>query len=138
METRTYSTGPYDADFDDPDLGGSFGEPTQDERTMALVAHLSALSGFVVPFGNIAGPLVVWLVKRDESAFVADQAKEALNFQITMTLAVIVSVVLVFLLIGIPLLIVLGLAALVLPIVGGIRANEGRRYRYPFTIRLVS
>ena len=138
MDTRTYSTGPYDADFDDPALGDPFGEPTQDERTMALVAHLSALSGFVVPFGNIAGPLVVWLVKRDESVFVADQAKEALNFQITMTLAVIVSVVLVFLLIGIPLLIVLGLAALVLPIVGGIRANEGRRYRYPFTIRLVS
>ncbi|MEM1115538.1 MAG: DUF4870 domain-containing protein [Bacteroidota bacterium] len=137
METPTYSTGPYDADFDDPRFD-TFGEPDQDERTWGLIAHLSALSGFVIPFGNILGPLVVWLTKRDQSAFVADQAKEALNFQITLSIAVVLGVVLIFVLIGIPILMILGLAALVMPIIAGIRANEGRRYRYPLTLRLVS
>lgn len=137
METRTYSTGPYDSDFDDLSFDSSFGEPDQDERTWGLAAHLSGFAGLVIPFGNIAGPLVVWLTKRDQSAFVADQAKEALNFQITLTIAFVVAALLSIILIGIPILIALAIAWLVLPVVGGIRANEGQRYRYPFTTRLV-
>lgn len=137
MDPRTLNTGPYDSDFDDPLLANEAYDLTQDERTMGLLAHLSAFAGVVIPFGNIGGPLLVWLLKRDQSAFVADQAREALNFQITATLAMIVSFVLMFVLIGIPMLIVVTLAWLVLTIVGGVRANEGRRYRYPFTLRLV-
>ena len=133
MDPRTTRTGPYDADFDGDLLG-----PDKDERTWAMIAHLSAFATFVLPsFGQIVGPLVVWLVKRDSSAFVADQAKEALNFQITATLAFVAAGILVFVLVGIPLLIVLGLAWLVLTVVAGVRANEGVRYRYPFTLRLV-
>ena len=133
MEPRTIKTGPYDSDFD-----GDLLTPNKDERTWAMIAHLSAFATFVLPsFGQIVGPLVVWLVKRDGSAFVADQAKEALNFQITATLAFVVAGVLVFLLVGIPLLIVLGLGWLVLTVVAGVRANEGVRYRYPFTVRFV-
>lgn len=138
MEPRPYDTGPYDSDFDGPEFDDMLDAPTQDERTMGLVAHLSAFAGLVIPFGNIAGPLIVWLLKRDQSAFVADQAREALNFQITASIGFIVAGILSFVLIGIPLLIALAIAWLVLPVMAGVRANEGRRYRYPFTIRLVS
>ena len=138
MEPRTINTGPYDSEFDDPrfddlDLGGT----TKDDRTWGMLAHLSALSGFVVPFGNILGPLVVWLAKRDGSAFVDDQGKEALNFQITVMIAAVVSGILVLVLVGILMLVVVGVAWLVLSIVAGVKANEGQRYRYPLTLRLV-
>lgn len=102
-----------------------------------MFAHLSALAGFLIPFGNILGPLVVWLVKKDTMPFVDDQAKESLNFQITVTIAVIISIALIVLLIGIPLLFVIGLVALVLTIIAGIKANEGVTYRYPFALRLI-
>ena len=137
MDTQTINTGPYDSDFDEPVYDGL--GPSKDERTWAMIAHLSAFAAFVLPsFGQIVGPLVVWLVKRDESSFVVDQAKEALNFQITSTIAFAVAGVLVFLLVGIPLLIVFGAGWLVLTVVAGVRANEGVRYRYPFSLRLVS
>ncbi|MGG6237835.1 DUF4870 domain-containing protein [Nodosilinea sp. AN01ver1] len=108
-----------------------------ESRMWAMLAHLSALSGFVIPFGNIVGPLIVWLVKRNEMAFVADQGKEALNFNISMTIYMLVSGVLIFVLIGIPLIIVLGIAWLVLTILAAIKANEGVAYRYPLILRLV-
>jgi uncharacterized Tic20 family protein len=108
-----------------------------ESRMWAMLAHLSALSGFVIPFGNIIGPLIIWLVKRDEMSFVADQGKEALNFNISMTIYMMVSGVLVFVLIGIPLLIVLAIAWLVLAILAAVKANEGMAYRYPLIMRLV-
>jgi hypothetical protein len=117
--------------------GPSTGTPTSEERNWAMAAHFSSLSGLIIPFGNALGPLVVWLVKREQSAFVADQAKEALNFNITVLLAALVAIVLAFVIIGIPLLIVIGLGWLVLTIVAGIKANEGATYRYPLTVRFV-
>ena len=128
MESRTINTGPYDSDFDDPRFDGpDYGGLSKDDRTWAMLAHLSALAGFVIPFGNVLGPLVIWLVKREGSAFVDDQGREALNFQITVTIAAIVSIILM----------VVGLAWLILSIVAGVKANEGERYRYPFTLRLI-
>lgn len=103
-----------------------------------MLAHLSALSGFIIPFGSILGPLIIWLIKRDEMSFVNDQAKEALNFNISMTIYMLVSLVLVFVVIGIPLMIVLGIAWLVLAILAAVKANEGVAYRYPLTLRLVN
>ena|SRR5687767_8686975 len=111
---------------------------TQDERTWAMLAHLSAFLGLVVPLGFIIAPLVVWLVKRDQSAFVADQAKEALNFNITMGIAALVCLLLMIILIGVLLLIALGVYWVVLTIVAAIKANEGNAYRYPFTLRLIT
>ena len=111
---------------------------SSDERTFAMLGHLSAFAGLVVPFGNVLGPLAVWLAKRDASDFVADHALESLNFQITMTIASLVAVVLCFVLIGFVLLPVLGIAWLVLTISAGLKANDGKRYAYPFTLRLVS
>lgn len=131
-----------DSEFDDPHFEqrygrNDFGTPSQEDRTGALLAHLSAFAGFVVPFGHIGGPLVMWLIKKDSSPFVADQALEALNFQITFTIAMLISIVLIFVLVGILTTAVLGVAWLVLIVVAAVKANEGTRYRYPFTLRLV-
>jgi len=111
--------------------------PTQDEKTWGMLAHLTAFSGFLVPLGSVIGPLVVWLVKRDQSAFVADQGKEALNFNISVLLAALICGVLVFILVGILLGVALFIFWLAMTIVAAIKANEGVRYRYPFTLRLV-
>lgn len=113
------------------------GDIPANERTMAMLCHLLALSGYVIPFGNIIGPLVMWLVKKDEMPFVDEQGKESLNFQITVMIAMIVSFVLVFVIIGFFLLIAIGIGSLVLVIIATIKANEGTHYRYPLTIRLI-
>jgi uncharacterized Tic20 family protein len=114
------------------------GEGSNDERTWGLLAHLSALSGFVVPFGSVLGPLIVWQVKKNEMPFVDDQGKEALNFQITLFLEVLVACLLMFVLIGFLLLPAVLLYGLVMTIIGGVQANNGVRYRYPFTLRLIT
>jgi len=111
--------------------------PSKDERTWALIAHISAVAGFVFPFGNIIAPLLIWILKKDEFPFVNDQGKEALNFQISITIYVLASIILVFILIGIPILIILGIFALVMTIIGAINAYDGKAYRYPLTIRLI-
>jgi uncharacterized protein len=111
--------------------------PTQDERTWGMIAHLSAFAGFVFPFGNIIAPLVIWLARRDQSAFVAAQAKEALNFNISVVLGWIVCGVLVFVFIGILLGVALGIAWLAMTIIAAIKASEGIDYRYPISLRLV-
>jgi len=123
--------------------------PGQDERTWALFAHLSVLIGGLVTygwaasFGSFLGPLIIWLAKRETMPFVADQAKEALNFGITLTILCVALLMLTILSLGIgailtiPLFLLLGVAALVMAIIASIKANEGVAYRYPLTLRLV-
>lgn len=111
--------------------------PTQDERTWGMLAHLLAFAFFICPLGNVIGPLIVWLVKRDQMPFVDDQGKEALNFNISVVLAAVVCGALVFVLIGILLGVALFIFWLSMTIIAGIKAGEGVRYRYPFTLRLV-
>lgn len=112
--------------------------PTAQERNWAVLCHLSALLGVVVwGLGIVLGPLIVWLIKKDTMSFVDDQGKEALNFQITVLLAGIVCSALVFVLIGIPLLAVLGIVDLVFIIIAAIKASEGVSYRYPVSLRLI-
>jgi uncharacterized Tic20 family protein len=113
------------------------GLPSSEQRQWAMFAHLSALIGLIVPFGNVLGPLVIWLVQKDKMAFVDDQGKEALNFQITVFGAALISAFLMLILIGFLLIFVVGLGALVLTIIAAIKANEGVAYRYPLTIRLI-
>ena len=112
--------------------------PSQEERTWAMAAHLSAFAGHVIPFGHILGPLVIWLSKRESSAFVADQAKEALNAQISATIYAAVAAVLILIVIGLPLLLLIWLLDIILIIIAAVTANDGRRYRYPLILRLVS
>jgi len=109
----------------------------RDQNTWAMLCHLSALLGFVIPLGNILGPLVLWLIKKEEYPLVNDQGKEALNFQISMTLYYIVAAILILILIGIILLIGLAIFSLVVTIMAMIKANEGVAYRYPMCIRFI-
>lgn len=119
-----------------PDPQAGITVPSPEERTWAMVAHLSGCVAAVV--FPLVVPLVIYLVKKDESEFLADQAREALNFHITVALASILSCVLFFACgIGVLLLWLVGIATLVLSIVAGIRSYDGVRYRYPYALRLV-
>ncbi len=112
-------------------------QPTKDERTWAMLSHFSALCMFIFPFGNILAPLIIWLIKKDEMPFVEDQAKEVMNFQISMTIYFIGSIILIIVLIGIPILIVLGIFNVIIIIIAGINANDGKSYRYPINLKLI-
>jgi uncharacterized Tic20 family protein len=104
-----------------------------------VLAHASALAGFVVPWaGHIVGPLVVWLAKRHEAAEIDAHGKESVNFQISMLIWNAIAAVLCLLLIGIPILIVLHILNIVFVIVASIQASDGRLYRYPLTIRFLN
>lgn len=111
---------------------------TPDEKNMAVMCHVAGFAGLVIPFGNIAGPLAVWLLKRDGMPFVDDQGKEAVNFQLTMTIAFVVAALAILLLVGFLLLPVLAVYWLVVMIIAAVRTSEGKVYRYPFTIRFIS
>ncbi len=102
-----------------------------DERLWAMLAHLG-----VILFGFLP-PLIIWLVFRERSAFVNDQAKEALNFSILITIAYVVGSILAVILIGFLIWAAAGIAALVFCIMAGIAANKGEMYRYPFNWRIV-
>ncbi|UCD75570.1 MAG: DUF4870 domain-containing protein [Phycisphaerales bacterium] len=118
--------------------GADFFSPTSEEKTMAMLCHLAALCQLVgVPFGGILGPLVVWLIKKDQSPFVDDQGKEALNFQITVLIAIVCCIPLIFILIGILLLIIIAIGQLVLLIIAAVNAASGTPYRYPMTFRFI-
>jgi len=110
----------------------------KDVRNWAMLCHLAALAGYVIPFaGNVIGPLVVWLLKREEHAFINDQGKEAVNFQITMTIAYVASAVLVLVVIGIVLLPLVALFSLIMMIVAAVKTSSGVQYRYPLCIRFL-
>jgi uncharacterized Tic20 family protein len=102
-----------------------------------MIAHLSALAGLVIGL-NWLGPLIVYLVKKDEHPFIADQSREALNFNLSVFIYIIISAILIIVVIGFVLLPVIAVAWLVLTIVAAVRANNGEAYRYPLTLRLVS
>lgn len=106
------------------------GLPSQEIRTLGMLAHLLGILGFL-------GPLLIWLIKKDDDPFIDDQGKEALNFQITMLIALIASGLLMFVCIGFFTTPALAIADLVMCIMAGMKANEGVKYRYPFTLRLI-
>ncbi|OHE84237.1 MAG: orotate phosphoribosyltransferase [Lysobacterales bacterium RIFOXYD1_FULL_69_11] len=120
-----------------------------EQRQWAMFAHLSALVGGVITggwafsVGCFIGPLIIWMIKKDSMPFVDDQAKEALNFNLTVAAIFFVLLILTLGTLGIgviltlPIGLVVGLAWLVLTIIAGIKANEGVAYRYPFAVRLV-
>lgn len=111
---------------------------SKDEQNWAMFCHLAALSGFVIPFGNVIGPLILWLIKKDTMPLVDQHGKEAVNFQITVTIAMLISFVLMFVLIGIVLVFAVGIGALILTIMATVKVSNGEfDYRYPFALRLI-
>ncbi|MDD5458740.1 MAG: DUF4870 domain-containing protein, partial [Phycisphaerae bacterium] len=96
----------------------------------AMFCHLGALAGYIIPFGNILLPLVFWLMKKDQYPFTDNQGKEALNFQITVTIAAIVAWLSIFICIGVVLLPAVGIANIVFIIIAAIKSNAGEAYKY--------
>ncbi len=113
-------------------------DPEKDPRMWGMFCHLAALSGFLgIPLGWILGPLVVWLIKKEDYPFVDQQGKESINFQISMTIYMFASAVLIFVLVGFLLLPALVIFDIVMVILATIKANEGKSFRYPLTIRFL-
>src|SRR5215217_7352878 len=110
--------------------------PTQDEKTMGLIAHMGTILANFVGLG-FAVPLVLMLTKGKESAFVREHSVESLNFQITIFIAAVVASITLCVGIGFILLPIVGIVALVFSILAGLKANEGQLYKYPFAILLV-
>jgi hypothetical protein len=121
--------------------------PGLSESGWAVLCHLSPLANFFIPCGNLIGPLIVWLIKRDDSAVVDDQGKESLNFQLSVTLYLIAialfCVPIAFtkaafvLILAIPIALLLSLVDLILTIVAAVNASNGKLYRYPMSIRFI-
>lgn len=147
--TPAPDTGPTGTPTENP-IGPPIGEPTgapygnpapssmtpADERTWAMLAHLGSFVAAYIALGLVA-PLIVLLVKGNESAYVRAHSVESLNFQITALIAALVSIPFVFILIGIPMLIVIGVLYLIWVIQASIAANRGEYYRYPVNWRIV-
>ena len=112
-------------------------QPTKDERTWGMLCHISTFCGMIIPLGNILAPFIIWLIKKEELPFVADQGKEVLNFQISMLIYLIVSGLLCIILIGIPIFIGLIIFDFIITIIAAINANDGKYYRYPITIHFI-
>ncbi|MBC7756433.1 MAG: DUF4870 domain-containing protein [Bdellovibrio sp.] len=110
----------------------SINNPSNDEKNIATITHLAGTVFSFIP------PLVVWILKKDDSAYIANQAKEALNFQITVALAMFVCGILIWLVIPIILMMIIWLANIVLCIIAAIACSKGEAYRYPFCLRLIN
>jgi uncharacterized Tic20 family protein len=113
------------------------GAPEGDKQ-VAMLCHLLSFVGVIgIPAGNILGPLVLWLMKKDADTFVDATGKEVLNFQISATIYGIVCFLLVFAFIGVILLPILIITVIIYTIIGAIKASEGELYKYPFTIQFL-
>jgi uncharacterized protein len=110
----------------------------QEQRQWAMWVHLATFSSYVgVPFGNVLGPLLVWQLKKDVPGL-APHAKDAMNFHLTMSIAMAVCLVFtVFCFVGIVPLVVLGIYSTAMSLIAGLAANEGKPYTYPGSIRLI-
>ncbi len=117
--------------------GGSGAIPA-DAKKWAMICHISALSGLLGNgVGFILGPLIVWLIKKDDDPFIDEQGTEAVNFQLTMLIATIVSIPFCFILIGFLFLVVIFAMAVIFAIIAAIQASDGVHYRYPISIRMI-
>lgn len=124
--------GPQGPTAGPPPFEPSAKEPDKDARMWGMFAHLAGFGGIIVPaVGSILGPLIIWLIKKDQYPFVDDQGKEALNFQITMFIYGIVASLLMMLCIGFILIFAVAIVDIVFIIIATIKANDGIRYRYP-------
>lgn len=120
-----------------PEIADTATALSQEEKNWGMFCHIAVFTGFLIPFGNLLAPLVLWLMKKDEMPYVDYHGKEVLNFQITVLIAVFVAWLLIFVVIGVFLMVVIGLFTLVVTIIGLIKASQGEYYRYPFSLRLI-
>jgi uncharacterized Tic20 family protein len=115
-------------------------EVSKDARMWAMFCHLAGLARFIVPviISGIIAPLIVWQIKKDDYPFVDEQGKEAVNFQISMSICALVSIALIpVFCIGAFLLAAVEIVDLVFLLIAAVKANNGEHYRYPLTIRFI-
>ncbi|WP_076541381.1 DUF4870 domain-containing protein [Shewanella sp. UCD-KL21] len=110
---------------------------SKEARNMGLLVHAASFVGYIIPLGSIIGPLIVWLMKRDEFEFANQCGKNCLNFKLSLFIYVVISMILAFVGIGFILLIALGVMDIICTIIAIIRAGEGIAYRYPLTINFI-
>jgi len=110
---------------------------SETERNWSMLCHLSAFSGFFFPFGGVIGPLICWLTRKDESSWVNVNGKASLNFQLSMLLYIVLAIPLCFIIIGIPIVILLGTLKVICVIIASIKAPKGELFRYPLVIPFI-
>ncbi len=113
---------------------------SEEAKKWAMACHLGGLAGLTcIPFANIILPLIFWQIKKDMDPFVDDQGKEAVNFQLTVTIAGLINTALTFIIPIVPIFIGMGIfiVYIVFTILGGLAAGKGETYRYPYTLRLI-
>ena len=110
----------------------------KDARMWAMICHLAGLAGIIVPIiGNVVAPLIVWQIKKEEDPFIDEQGKEAVNFQISMSLYMVICIPLCFICIGAFLTPAVAIFYLIFLLIAAVNANNGHHYRYPLTIRFI-
>jgi uncharacterized Tic20 family protein len=110
---------------------------SQDERNMGIAVQVSSFAGYIIPFGSILGPFVVWLMKRDEMPFVDECGRNCINFKISLMIYMMISAVLMLVGIGFLLIGVLAIVDIVFTIIAAMKASEGVSYKYPMTIKFL-
>ena len=112
--------------------------PDSGERNWAVLCHLSSLLAMITLGAGIIAPTVLWLIKKDESEFINEQGKEALNFSITVLLAWIACIPLTFIIVGFAMMGIVLVTWFIFAIIAALAASRGENYRYPFSLRLIS
>jgi len=110
---------------------------SESERNWSMLCHLSAFAGFFFPFGGVFGPLICWLTRKDESSWVNINGKASLNFQLSMLLYMVLTVPLCFIIIGFPILAVLGILKVICVIIASVKAPKGELFKYPLVIPFI-
>jgi uncharacterized protein len=110
---------------------------SETERNWAMFCHISAFAGYFIPFGGVIAPLVIWMSKRDESTWVNENGKAALNFQLSILLYIILTIPLCFIIIGFPIIAVLLLLRIIFVVIASIKASKGIEFRYPLAIPFI-
>ncbi len=112
-------------------------ELSETERNWAMLCHLSSFAGYFFPFGGILGPLICWLSRKDESQWIDFNGKQALNFQLSILLYMVLAIPLVFIIVGIPILVFLGFLEVICIVIASVKASKGEEFRYPISIPFI-
>jgi hypothetical protein len=143
VSDQSKETGPAEPQVDTGQAGTAPESPPskeidRDARLWAMICHLSALAGIILPAsGNIVAPLIIWQIKKDDNPFIDEQGKEAVNFQISMSIYFIASVFLCIFCVGAFLVAATIIVFFVFLLIAAVKANNGYHYRYPLSIRFI-